>query len=317
MDLLNKIDKARKEAGSQEAEGKSSDAPKGEAIVGNKDATADNLKRGANLLEFADKGETQVSQETGESEEPKVSTKPVTGQAETKIVQDPDSWSKESALKEVLKLREENKAVRLKFQQQLDKIEQETSAKIAAIQEEARTASEAKKKLEALEAAQEDKKRSIEEKLAHREARLAEVETVYKVKLEEKEKEVAVYKTKAAQFEAEQEARKEVYRDRIKEAVARVPEELRDFAQRMVKGYEDPQEGWLALEEAHRKGMFSEKKVIVNHAVPGASDGARISKTKVEQEERERKGRMTSRDLIKSGLSKIKAGESNSAFRSK
>lgn len=233
---------------------------------------------------------------------------------ESKMVKNPDDWSKESALKEVVKLREENKLVRTKFQEQLDKIEKETLARISVIEEQSKSAHEAKKKLEALEAEQADKKRSIEDKLANREARIAETEVLYKAQLEDKEREVQSYKSKALQYEAEQEAKKQTYRDRTKEELDKVPAELREFAEKMVKGYEDPNEAWLAISEANRKGVFGEKKIVVNHSVPGANDGARINTIKSAADAAAAKAKMTSRELIQAGLSQIKEGK-NSAFR--
>ena len=313
MDLLNKIDKARKEATT--AEGKSSDAPQGEAVIGKADSTADNLKRGSNLLDYAGPGTSE-----GKTSE-KVVTEPKESQQEQSAtkqgVADPDSWTKDSALKEVSKLREENKVTRLKYQEQIDKIQQDTDSRIAKIEERYKDANEAKKKLEALEAEQADKKRDTTEKLAHREARIAELETVMKLQSEQLQKETETLKSKLSMYEAEREAQVAVYKDRVKEELGKIPEEYRDFADRMVKGFEDPREAWTALSEARVKGLFADKKVVVNHAVPGAADGARVNKAKLEQEEKERKGKMTSKDLIKSGLDKIKQGQSNSAFRNR
>jgi chromosome segregation ATPase len=233
---------------------------------------------------------------------------------DSKTVKNPEEWSKDSALKEVVKLREENKAYRTKFQEQLDKLAKEKEEAIAKVREEAQTALEAKKKLEAIEADQADKKRSIEEKLANREARLVEVENVYKRELEEKEKLLASYKSKATQYEAEQEARQQVYRDKIKEELGKIPEEFRSFADKMVKGYEDPHEAWLSLSEAQRMGMFGEKKIVVNHSVPGANDGARLSKDKIEEQERAERAKLPSMSLIRMGLQKA-VKEKNPIFK--
>jgi len=296
MDLLNQLGKK----GEGKAAETSITASTETAIVGS-DATSDKLKRGEDII--AKTGSvTEVQKETTPAPTP------------DKTVQNPEDWTKDSALKEVLKLREENKAIRTKVQDQLDKINKETQEKIEQIKKEAESALEAKKQLEALKAEQEDKKRSIEDKLAHREARLTEVELAYKQKLEEKEKEVESYKSKAIQYEAEQEARKQVYRDRIKEDIDSIPEDFRQFAEKMVKGYEDPHEGWLALAEAKQKGLFGEKKIVVNHSVPGAADGARVNSAKIQEEEREARKKMGSRALIKAGLEKAKTG-TNTAFR--
>jgi chromosome segregation ATPase len=266
------------------------------------------MKRGANILDKArgEEKEVPAPKET--------STATETQEVDPKMVKNPDDWSKESALKEVVKLREENKIVRTKFTEQMEKLEKEMQEKIAKIEASALSAKEAQKKLEALEAEQADKKRSIEDKLANREARLAETEAVYKAKLDEKEKEVLAYKSKALQYEAEQEARKQVYRDRTKEELDKVPVEYREFAEKMVKGYDDPHEGWIAISEANRKNVFGEKKIVVNHSVPGAADGARVNKAKAEADEKEKRSKMDSKSLIKAGLAKAMKGE-NTAYR--
>lgn len=300
MDLLNKINEATKGTAAEE----SSEASKGAMTVENR-STADGSQRGEDLLKSGAK-EEQPEKKVDTKQEESVST-----------VKDPDSWSKDSALKEVVKLREENKAVRVKFQEQLDKLKSEAEAQIAKIKEEASSAYEAKKKLEAFEAEVADKKRSIEEKLADRETRLVMAEETYKKQLEEKEKELETYKLKALQYEAEVEARKDQYRNRIKEELTKIPEEFKEFAEAIAKSKEDPQEGWLALAAARDKGLFGEKKVVVSHAVPGAANGARLSKTKAEEEAEARSKKKTSKDLIRSGLSRMKDGEKNPIFRSR
>lgn len=286
--LLDTVGK--KDGKSAEASDNKPEAKAGQTIVGG-DSTTDNLTRGDVLTSEAAQAASA-----------------------DKTVKNPDDWSKESALSEVVKLREENKAVRTKFQEQLDKVEKEKQVEIEKVREEAKTAKEAQKKLEALEAEAADKKRSIEDKLAHREARLAETEANYKHQLEEKERELASIRSKAQQYEAEQEARKSVYRSKIKEELDKIPEELRPFADKMVKGYEDPHEAWLAIAEAQRMGMFGEKKVVVNHAVPGAADGARLNKKQAEEAEKEARKKMTSKDLIRIGLENAKKG-TNTAYR--
>jgi chromosome segregation ATPase len=280
---------------------------KGESIVGG-ESPSDSLKRGDNILNRASGTGTEVEAKTEVVQETPVVETPRT-------VKNPDDWTRESALTEVVKLREENKIMRLKQQEQLAKINEEKEAAIAKVKEESKSATEAKKKLEAIEADAADKKRSLEEKLAHREARLAETESTYQHKLQEKEAEIARLRSKAEQFEAQQAAQQQIYKDRIKEEMAGIPEEFKQFAERMVKGFDDPSEAWTALSEAKMKGMFGEKKVVVNHSVPGANDGARITNKNAKQAEADAKKAKTSKDLIRSGLAKIKDGTPNSAFR--
>lgn len=283
---------------------------KGETLVGT-EASSDALKRGDNILSRAS------GTGTVETKEVETATETQVIDSATKTVKNADDWTKESALTEVIKLREENKIGRVKFQEQVDRINKEKDAEIAKIKEKAKSAEEAQKKLEALEASAEDKKRSLEDKLAHREARLSETETVYAQKLKEKEEELNQYKSKAAAYEAQQAAQQQVYKDRIKEEMAGIPDELKQFAERMVKGFEDPSEAWTALSEAKMKGMFGEKKVVVNHSVPGAADGARLSKAKQDQAEADAKKAKSSKDKIRSGLAKIQGGAANSAFRTR
>lgn len=302
-DLLNSLGK---KDGGTKATGSSSEAQPTETLVG--DGSAASLKRGDNL----------ISKSTVPTENvitPPVSTASVTEvPSEDKMVKEPDTWTKDTALKEVVKLREENKVVRTKFQEQLDRIQKETEEKISKIQQEAESASAAKKELEALKAEEEDKKRTIAEKLADRENKLAQLEATFDQKLKEKEREAEAYKSKALQYQAEQEARQQVYKERIKEELDKIPEDLRSFAEKMVKGYEDPHEAWLAISEAQQKGLFGEKKIVVNHSVPGAADGARVNKAQLEADEREKRGKMDSKTLIRAGLDKAMKGQ-NTAFR--
>lgn len=222
-----------------------------------------------------------------------------------KQVKDPDSWSKDSALKEVLKLREENKATRTKYQEQIDKLAADTALKIAAIEESAKTAMQAKKELEELKAKEEDKKRSMEEKLAHREAKLSEIENSYKARMEEQAQKLAEYESKVKQADLEREARMQVYKDRIKEEISKIPETFRDIAEKLVKSANDPHEGWLTLREAMERDVFTDKKVVVNHSVPGANSGARSTNDKIQAANNQQRSSMSPRDLIKQGLEKV------------
>lgn len=264
---------------------------KTDTLIGS-NTTSDNLTRGESLIEAA------------------------TIDPEVKVA-NPDTWTKESALKEVTKAREEAKAYRLKYQESMSKLEADKETEIAKIKLEAESGQEAKRKLEAMEADAIDKKRNMEEKLADREARLAKTEEVHKNELAATKAQAESYKAKALQYEAEQEARQSVYKERIKEELNKIPDDLRPFAEKMVKGYEDSQEAWLALAEAQQKNMFGEKKVVVNHTTPGAGNGARLNKTQIEDDAKKERSAKTSQELIRDGLKKIKAGETNNAYRNR
>jgi hypothetical protein len=86
----------------------------------------------------------------------------------------------------------------------------------------------------------------------------------------------------------------------------------------IVKGAgEDPRDGLLALNEAKLKGLFEDKTVVVNHSVPGAKDGARASKERLDEAARETRAQMSSSQKIKAALDAMKSGNKNSAFRTK
>jgi len=232
------------------------------------------------------------------------------------VVKDPDSWSKESALLEVKKLREENKATRLKYEESLEQLKADMEARIKAREEKERELVEYKKQLEEIKTKEEDKKRDLTEKLSHREALLAEMkikqealEKAFQSQLQEKEMILKKY-------EAEISAQTEVYKQRLDSELNGIPEKYKEIASLIVKGAGDPRDALVALSEAKIKGVFEDKTVVVNHSVPGANDGARVTQDKLNAVERERREKMNSSSLIGEALKSIRSGNPNSAFRS-
>jgi DNA repair exonuclease SbcCD ATPase subunit len=226
-------------------------------------------------------------------------------------------WTTESALKEVKKLREENKTVRVKYQEQIQSIKAEQDARVEAQKQELAKLNQAKDELDKLKAEQEDKKRDLVEKVAHREAKLAELQSMMSAKESEYQRKISEMDGIVKQYQAEQEAETEVYRSRINEEINKIPEKFRDYASLIVKGSGDARDALLALNEAKLKGMFEEKTVVVNHSVPGAKDGARTTQERMQQANEAQRSSMTSSQKIKSGLEKIRSGTPNSAFRMK
>jgi DNA repair exonuclease SbcCD ATPase subunit len=233
-------------------------------------------------------------------------------------VDDPDTWTKDSAFKEVKKLREENKTYRLKYQEQIESLKMETEARMQAKEDELKSAMEAQKELSKIKAEQEDKKRSLEEKLAHREAKAAELQAVMDAKENEYRRKMSELEAMAHTYKAKEAAEKQIYVQRISEEIDKIPEKYREIANMIVKGAgEDPRDGLLALNEAKLRNIFEDKTVVVNHSVPGASDGARVSKTKMDEMQAEKRAQMNSGQKIRSALDAIKSGTSNTAFRMK
>ena len=228
-----------------------------------------------------------------------------------------NDWTTDSALKEIKKLREENKQYRLKYSQQIEQLQQEAEARLKQKEEEAKALVEKAKELDRIKEEQEDKKRDLSERLAVREAKLAEMQTMLKVREEELQKRLAEKERVLAQYEADRQAETQVYQNRLDEELNKIPEKYREIANLVVKGSGDPRDGLVALNEARLKGMFEDKTVVVNHQVPGARDGARSSQERLKEGERQQRASMSSKDKIKSALEQIKGGTPNNMFRTK
>lgn len=231
-------------------------------------------------------------------------------------VKDPNDWSKESALKEVIKLREEQKLQRLKYSEKLDQFKEDLSASQAPLKEELEELKKYKDELTKIKAAEEDKKRTLEDKVSHRESRISELEAKISSVVAERDTESQQYKEQLSVYQAQEEARKQLYMDKLKAELEAIPEKFREQAELISKGAGDPSEALVAISEARIKGFFEDKTVIVNHAVPGASDGARATKDQLEGAARAGRDKMSATDKVKAALKEIRQGESNSAFRS-
>lgn len=307
MDLLNKLGSKQPNqaaAGSASAEPINTQ-PKNEP------------SRGANMIDdvkgsgSVPSADAQTSASAARAEEPN-STNVDSGDSNTS-----DGWTTDSALKEVKKLREENKQYRLKYVEQIDKIKQEQDLRLQAKEQEMADLLEAKKELDKVKAEQEDKKRDLSEKLIHRESKISELETVMSLREKEWQKQQQELARKLEQYEIERQAEAKIYQDRVKEELDKVPEKYRDYAQLIVKGAGDARDALLAISEAKIKGMFEEKTVVVNHSVPGAQDGARSSNERISEAQKAQRDKMTSHDKIKEALKSMKSGTPNSAFRTK
>jgi chromosome segregation ATPase len=229
----------------------------------------------------------------------------------------PEGWTTDSALKEVKKLREENKAYRIKHLEQLDKIKAESEARIDQERSEKEALIDAKKELDRLKADQEDKKRDLSEKLAHREARLAETQAVFEAREKAMKEKLSAYESKMQEYEVDRQAELQVYKSRLDEELGKIPEKFKEYANLLVKGAGDSRDGLIAISEAKLRGMFEDRTVIINHSVPGAHDGARASNERLAEADRERRNRMSPSQKVGEALKAIKSGTPNPAFKTK
>jgi chromosome segregation ATPase len=128
------------------------------------------------------------------------------------------------------------------------------------------------------------------------------------VELQAKEKELENIKKKFDEAQSrlkeiedqkkeEQEIRRKAYQNKIDEILDAIPEQKRKFADALVKGFTDIQEGYFALLEAKQEKLFDNKVIEVSHAVPKGDDETR----------EEIKG-LNSKGKIKLGLKNASSG---------
>lgn len=273
-------------------------------------ATSQN--RGDNLLHQAGKASESTSVD-GPSAEVKSQ---VTGEeSPVAVVTDPDSWTKDSALKEMKKAREEAKANRLKYEESVQRLKDDAEARIAAVKLEQEELRKAAQELSKLKEEEEDKKRDLHAKVAHRDAEVAKLRADIDVKDRTFREEQERIKTKLERYEAEAQAQIKVYEQRVASELESVPEKFKEIANLLVKGAGDPREALVALNEAKLKGLFEEKTVVVNHSVPGAAQGARATQEGLDEKAKEARAKLSSQQKIGQALKNMRKGESNSAFR--
>lgn len=311
-DLLNTLGK---KSSSVEGAGKASEPQ--QALASDNTSTSEHgrgddiiAKLGGKESQKAAENPATPSAESGQTPKSASSTVEPTGSQS-------DDWTKDTALKEVKKLREENKAYRLRYQQEVEKLKVESDARLEQQKQELEAFKQAKQELDKIKAEQEDKKRDLSEKLAHREAKLAEMQAVIEAREKEWARKLSEQDTLVRQYKAEREAEAQVYQAKVDEELSRIPAKFQDYAKLIVKGAVDHREALVALSEAKIKGMFDDKTIIVNHSVPGAQDGARSSKERLEESERKRRESMNSSQKIGEALKNIKSGNPNSVFRTK
>jgi hypothetical protein len=294
--------------GAKSQETKSSEIITNVPKVSTKKITEDNDL----IAKVGTKGEISTDLKTIKSDE----TKPQLSSSEdepsgTDGVKDPDSWTKDSALKEIKRLREENKTYRVKYAEKVDSLKAEMDKRLSAKESELQESLKTKKELDDLKARELDKERNLSEKLANREALLAELKTKFEANEKIYNEKVTNLQSELSRHQVEVEAQKEIYKQRLQQKLESVPEKFKDIAALIVKGAGDPRDALTAIEEADLRGVFEDKTVVVNHSVPGASQGARASKEKLENIEREERNKMTSAQKIKAALKGLpKSGRS-------
>lgn len=308
-DLLNKLGN---KTNSVEGAGKQSEPkPAGMSIPSME------INRGEDILAKAAKKSDESNADSETSGAGSSQSQSASGKEEPAGSNNPEGWTTDSALKEVRKLREENKQYRVSYMEKLDKIKVESEARLQAEREEKASLLDAKKELDRIKADQEDKKRDLSEKIAHREARIAELQAIADAREHAAQDKIKQMETRLHHYEADRQAEMQVYQGRLDEELAKVPEKFKEYANLLAKGAGDARDALITISEAKLKGMFEDRTVIVNHSVPGASEGARSSKERMEMNDKDRRAKLSSTQKIGEALKDIRSGTPNSVFRTK
>ena len=309
-DLLNTVNEringqSAKEGEKSSTSSLSGQSAGGETLVG-AEATTAGVTAGDDLIDVVSP-EEGAAQDKGTLDNKSSETKAEVSD-EKSGVQSSGTWTKESALLEVKRLREENKLRRLREKEIAAEYDNKFNKFKEELQSKMETALKAKEELEALKSKEEDKKRSMEEKLAHREAVIAEAQAQMEALKADYERTLSQKEEMLKELQAQQEAQLAVYRSRIEEEIASIPESKRKFAEMITKGYKDgsydPREAWTALAEARAEGVFEDKQVVVSHATPGP-DAARMTQEKLEAAVSRQKAGMKSGQMIAAGLKEV------------
>lgn len=335
MDLLDKLNS--KKQGSQSTVDGSTQVASSQHARGDVNVNTDPIPTGDNLNSYQgelDRGADLISRSgtkqpaskiaatrLDENNVSEVEDEPSSaGKIESSGVNNPDSWSLDSAFKEIKKLREENKQYRIQRSEELSKMREEMQTKVKQREDELEKAKQAEKELAKIKEEQVDKKRSLEERLADREARLATYEARVKEVQDAYERRLSEQSERLGDYETQIKAQEQVYKERLDVELARIPEKYKSHAQLIVDGAKlkgDARDALFALNEAVMSGMFEDRTVVVNHSVPNAHNGARASKERLDEAAKEQRGRMSSQQKIKNALSEIRSGVPNSAYRPK
>jgi len=273
------------------------------------------IGRGSNLLDAAGskKSDSAATDQAGSAENSKQEMKETSTLDDS--IKNADTWTKDSALREVKKLREENRASRIKYEEMVSNFKQEMDSRLKQKETEQEALERKAMELDQLKLQAADKKRSLEEKLSHRETLIAEMKS--KLEAEQKTFQQRIDETtqKLASFQAEASAQMEVYQNRLVEEVSSIEVKYRPVADLIIKGAGDAREALVAIQEAKLLGAFEEKRVHVVNNTPGAGDGARANKDKLDAAATAARDGMTPGEKVAAALKNIRSGGSNSAFR--
>jgi uncharacterized protein YukE len=217
------------------------------------------------------------------------------------------AWTNESLHAEMRKAREEAKRSRLEMKDTVDRLQKEYERKLVELQAATKPLEDQARELNDLRAKEADKKRTLEERLAHRENLLADRDEEIQSLKDAHQKELFRIQAQLENLQSEVNVQNQFYEDKLSEELQQVPDKFKATAQRIVKGCDSVREAVDAIRDARAEGLFRDRTIQVSHAVPNVDQGARISGNVQRQEQRDKIEKMTATEKIGVALQGLKS----------
>ena len=181
-----------------------------------------------------------------------------------------EARTKDSYEDEIKKLREENAKRRKKEQEAKEKALKIAEEVYSSEREQYESEKAAlKKELEDLKALKKEEKQVEEEiKSAESNAEVQELKAQLAELKVESDKIKAEAEERKQKEEDEKALRKQAAENRFKSLLSEIPEEYKDYASAMFKGYSDQSEGLIAITKAKSQGIFGKRTIEVVSQIP-------------------------------------------------
>ena len=208
-------------------------------------------------------------------------------------------WTKEDLVKEMKTTRSEAANARVAKKALEEQLNKEYEQRLKTLEEKYTPLIEKAKELDTLKDKEADKKRSLEEKIAHRETTIEELQgKLQNVEDKYREEKVALQSEKERAQE-EVKAYETYWKEQLDKELNDIPEKFKKTADLLVKGAGGTRAALEEIRSAKKEGMFSTKSVKVFNATPGAKDGAR---TDTDKEKAAQKKNLSTMQKIGKGL---------------
>lgn len=211
-------------------------------------------------------------------------------------------WSKEDLAKELKSTRHEAAKNRVAKKELEKELREEFDGKIKALTEEFTPHVEKAQEYEKVKEKEADKKRNLEERLAHRDAKIQELLEEKEGIKTSKEDQIKELQNQNNKYKDDLGAYESYWTEQLEKELAEIPKSKRDLADLMVKGAGNDQDALKAIKKAKTENLFGEKIVKVNHATPTARDGARMGADKAQETGK----KLSKNEKVKAGLTQWK-----------